>query len=94
MRSRSGWDFCTLCGGRVDRRGRYCQECYRAMGPKSINVKHVADVSSSDVSTVQKRRCIACRDLGECLLVSGISEGCIQVSKVSTATNGAKVGGT
>ena len=73
-------DRCIVCDSMRDKNGKYCRDCWKAMGrrydPYAIGV-----LGTMNITVAQKRRCLSCRILPKCVEADNIQDGCNTVFK-------------
>ncbi len=75
-----GEDRCTVCGSMRDKNGKYCRDCWKAMG-RRYNPHAIGTIGTMDITVAQKRRCISCRILPKCIEFDNIHDGCDTIFK-------------
>lgn len=71
---------CTLCNSVRDKNGKYCRDCWRAIG-KRYNPHAISILGMMNITVTQKRKCASCRILPKCIEVDNVRDGCDTVFK-------------
>lgn len=73
---------CVVCGLIRDRNGKYCRDCWMAIGKRITYHSHAVEaLGKVDVTIEQKRKCLSCRMLPTCIEVGNVRDGCETVFK-------------
>ena len=75
-----GEDRCTVCGSMRDKNGKYCRDCWKAMG-RRYDPHAIGTIGTMNITIAQKRRCISCRILPKCIEADNIYDGCNTIFK-------------
>lgn len=76
----SSFKGCALCNSVRDKNGKYCRDCWRAMG-RRYDPHAVSILGMMDITVAQKRRCVSCKILPKCIEAGNIHDGCDTIFK-------------
>lgn len=71
---------CVICNSVRDKGGKYCRDCWKGM-KKGYDPQAVKALGMMNITVTQKRRCVSCRILPECIEADNVHDGCNTIFK-------------